>query len=63
VTVTPRAAPNLRDPDDAKFMTCAVTAWVRWVVSGDDDLLILQRGKSVEIVSIMEFLLELRRRP
>ena len=62
VTVTPSAVPTLRDADDAKFIACATTAGVRWLVSGDDDLLSLRRVKSVEIVSITTFLQHLRQR-
>jgi putative PIN family toxin of toxin-antitoxin system len=62
VKVTPSAVPALRDADDAKFITCARTAGVRWLVSGDDHLLSLRRVPSVEIVSIATFLQHLRRR-
>lgn len=62
VKVTPSAIPALRDIDDAKFVTCATTAVVRWLVSGDDDLLSLRRVGSVEIVSITSFLQHLRKR-
>lgn len=58
--VKPTAVPKLRDPDDAKFVTCAVTARVRWLVSGDDDLLSLRRVQSVEIVSPAAFLQHLK---
>lgn len=61
VRVPSSVIPKLRDPEDAKFITCATTAGVRWVVSGDDDLLSLHRVKSVEIVSVATFLLELKR--
>ena len=56
------AIPKLRDPDDTKFITCAMTAGVRWLVSGDDDLLSLQRVQSVEIVSVTAFLQHLKRK-
>lgn len=56
VNVRPSPAPSVRDPDDAKFITCATAAGVRWLVSGDDDLLSLHRVQSVEIVSITVFL-------
>jgi putative PIN family toxin of toxin-antitoxin system len=56
VKVSPSIIPKVRDPDDAKFITCAVTADVRWLVSGDNDLLSLHRVKSVEIVSVTAFL-------
>lgn len=48
--------PEVRDSDDATFTTCAVTAGVRWIVSGDDDLLSLHHIRSVEVVSVTTFL-------
>ncbi len=64
---TVRAKPfrvlSLRDPDDAKFVTCAQAAGVRWLVSGDADLLVLQRFESMEIVSVATFLQKLKRTP
>ena len=61
VKVPPLAIPKVRDPDDTKLITCAMTAGVRWLVSGDDDLLSLQRVQSVEIVSVTVFLQHLKR--
>lgn len=63
VKVVPSAVPNVRDPDDAKFITCATTAGVRWLVSGDDDLLSLHRIKSVEVISVTGFLQRLKYKP
>jgi len=63
VTAVPTNIPDLRDPDDAKFITCAVATGVRWLVSGDDDLLSLQRVQSVEILSVTTFLQQLKRKP
>ena len=63
VKVTPSAVPKLRDPDDAKFITCATTAGVRWIISGDEDLLSLHQVKSVEIISVNAFLQHLKRKP
>lgn len=63
VTVPPAVIPNVRDPDDAKFITCATTAGVRWLVSGDDDLLSLHHVQSVEILSVTAFLQQLKRKP
>ena len=63
VRTSPSAIPKLRDPDDAKFITCAVTAVVRWLVSGDDELLSLHRIKSVEITLVTGFLQHLKRKP
>ena len=62
VKVPPLIAPIVRDPDDATFITCAVTAGVRWLVSGDDDLPSLHRVKSVEILSVTAFLQHLKRK-
>ena len=55
--------PEVRDPDDAKFITCAVTAGVRWIVSGDDDLLSLHHIRSVEVISVTAFLHQLKTKP
>lgn len=62
VTAVPTNIPDLRDPDDAKFITCAVTAGVRWLVSGDDDLLSLHHVESVDILTVTAFLQQLKRR-
>lgn len=56
VKVLATPVPEVCDPDDATFITCAVTAGVRWIVSGDDDLLSLHHIRSVEIVSVTTFL-------
>ncbi|MGB5046842.1 MAG: putative toxin-antitoxin system toxin component, PIN family [Nitrospira sp.] len=63
VTAVPTNVPDLRDPDDAKFITCAVAAGVRWLVRGDDDLLSLHHVESVDILSVTAFLQQLKRRP
>ena len=63
VKVIPSAVPKVRDPGEAKFITCATTAGVRWLISGDDDLLSLNRVQSVEIVSVTAFLRRLRHKP
>ena len=63
VRARPSLVKQLRDSDDAKFITCALAAKVRWLVSGDSDLLTLHRVESVEIVSVTTFLQHLQRRP
>lgn len=60
VIVAPAAVLRVRDPDDAKFVDCAVAAHVHWLVSGDDDLLSLGRVQSVEIVSPSAFMHQLK---
>lgn len=62
VTAVPTNIPDLRDPDDAKFIACAVAAGVRWLVSGDDDLLNLHHVESVDILSVTACLQQLKRR-
>ena len=44
-----------RDPDDDKFIECAVDAEAVYIVSGDKDLLDLDRFDGVEIVTATEF--------
>lgn len=63
VKVIQATVPEVRDPDDAKFITCAVTAGVRWLVSGDDDLLSLHQIQSVKVVSVTAFLQLLKAKP
>jgi putative PIN family toxin of toxin-antitoxin system len=61
VRVKPSVVTQLRDPNDAKFIACALAAGVRWLVSGDSDLLDLRRVESVDIVSVTTFLQHLKR--
>lgn len=45
----------LRDPDDDKFVACALAAHIRWIISGDDHLLSIGRYKNVRIVTPQQF--------
>lgn len=63
VQTGPISVSNLRDPDDMKFLACARTARVHWLVSGDNDLLLLRKFESIEIVSVSTFLNLLKRTP
>lgn len=45
-----------RDPDDDKFISCAVSAGADYIVSGDRDLCDLGRYKSVKIISVADLL-------
>jgi uncharacterized protein len=49
-------AATSRDPDDDKFLACAVAAKADFVVSGDDDLLTLKRVGQCPIIALDEFL-------
>jgi len=46
----------LDDPDDNKFVECAVEGRARYIVSRDDDLLRLGQYDTVQIVDDTEFL-------
>jgi uncharacterized protein len=45
-----------RDPDDDKFIACAVSASADFIVSGDKDLLDIGKYKSVGIIDASKFL-------
>ena len=49
-----------RDPDDDKFLECAVAGRVRYLVTGDRDLLELRSYRGVSIISAGKFLQELQ---
>lgn len=44
-----------RDPDDNKFIACAVDAKAIYIVSGDKDLLTVGNYDEIEIVTATEF--------
>ncbi len=48
-----------RDPDDDKVLACALTADCEFIVSGDQDLLVLGEYRDIKIMSPAEFLLEI----
>ena len=45
----------LADPDDDKFIECALVGRADWVVSGDRHLLSMQRYRNISIVNATEF--------
>ena len=52
----PVAVVNIcRDPDDNKFIACAIDAKAIYVVSGDKDLLAVESYDEVKIVTAKEF--------
>ena len=55
VASNPLASPVCRDPDDDHILATAVTGQARCIVTGDKDLLVLERFQSVEIVSPSAF--------
>jgi len=44
------------DPDDNKFLECAIEAKAEYILSGDSHLLNMKKIKTVKIVSASEFL-------
>ena len=45
-----------RDPDDDKFLSCAVSAKADFIISGDKDLLTLKTCEGIPILKPAEFL-------
>lgn len=45
-----------KDPDDDKFISCALAASAEYIVSGDKDLCSIRKYRSVKIISAMKFL-------
>ena len=46
-----------RDPNDDMFIDCAIAGKARYIISGDQDLLVLKQVMSVRIVDSKHFLL------
>jgi len=44
-----------RDPDDNKFLECAKDSHALYIVSGDKDLLVIERYENVQIVTAKDF--------
>ena len=51
----PLPGPVSRDPDDDKFLAAAVASGAPVVVSGDTDLLVLERFQDVRVLSPRDF--------
>ena len=45
-----------RDPDDDKFISCAVDGKCFYIVSGDNDLLSVGNYGNIEILTVADFL-------
>lgn len=48
-----------RDSRDDKFIDCAIAGKARYIISGDQDLLVLKQVMSVRIIDVRRFLYEL----
>jgi putative PIN family toxin of toxin-antitoxin system len=56
VQVTPLIQPVCRDPDDDAVLACALAAQADLIVSGDQDLLVLQAFEGIQIVTAAQAL-------
>ncbi len=56
VIVRGQPAVRLRDPDDLPVVACALTGRARYLVTGDADLLSLERIRRVEVIRPAEFI-------
>lgn len=45
-----------RDPEDDKFISCAISGSADYIVSGDNDLFDLKEYKSIKIIKASDFL-------
>jgi putative PIN family toxin of toxin-antitoxin system len=45
-----------RDPDDDKFINCAISGGAKYIVSGDKDLLVLKKIGDLKIITASNFL-------
>lgn len=44
-----------RDPDDNKFLGCAKDSHSLYIVSGDNDLLVIEKYENIQIITAKEF--------
>lgn len=44
-----------RDPDDDKFLECAKDSHALYIVSGDKDLLVVEKYENIQIVTAKDF--------
>lgn len=44
-----------RDPDDNKFLECARDSHALYIVSGDKDLLVIEKYENIQIVTVKDF--------
>ena len=47
-----------RDPDDDKFVNCARSGKIEYIISGDKDLLVLEKVCEIKIIGVADFLRE-----
>ena len=47
-----------KDPEDDKFLRCALAGKAKWIISGDQHLLALRTYQKIQILSPADFLLK-----
>ena len=47
-----------KDPEDDKFIRCALAGKAKWIISGDRHLLALKTYQKIKILSPLDFLME-----
>ena len=47
-----------RDPDDDKFINCAKSAGAKYIITGDNDLLVLEKVEEIRLSTVSDFLKE-----
>ncbi len=45
-----------RDPDDDKFINCAKSSGAKYVITGDNDLLVLEKIGDIKLLTVADFL-------
>jgi putative PIN family toxin of toxin-antitoxin system len=56
VNVSKHVKGTCRDPEDDKFISCAISASVDWIVTGDKDLSDLKKYQSIRIIHASDFI-------
>ncbi|MBN1390213.1 MAG: putative toxin-antitoxin system toxin component, PIN family [Candidatus Thermoplasmatota archaeon] len=56
VSVKDRSDIKSRDPTDNKILECAIASEVDYIISGDQDLLVMKEVEQIRIISSRDFL-------
>jgi len=56
VNVSKHVKGTCRDPEDDKFISCAISASVDWIVTGDKDFSDLKKYQSIRIIHASDFI-------
>jgi predicted nucleic acid-binding protein len=59
VDPAPLGKPRSRDSKDDPYLACALGAGAQWIISRDEDLLVLQRPFGISVISPRELLARL----